>query len=359
MDQGKRGVHPKGRLRRPSKFTIAVFLSVIAVGVIIGFLDFERAWNTVKAGDLRWVGASLAASVGSYVLLSASFGWIFVRMGVPVPMGHMMLVGFTSSALNNLMPVPTIAGHGIRLTLLRDRGVSAGDTLAASAFHSFLSSFVLIALFPIGLLLLVANQELPDAARFPLVVLSTGALVLLIVMSWIIFHAALRRRMLDVIERILQRFIHGREVRRGIDDFDRTIENGINLLKRRRGSFAVAVALDLGDWIFTALTLGAAFLAFGAPVGPGVLLTGMVVGIVVGLSSLVPGGLGLQEASMAGVFTLLGVPFYLAVLVALLFRVTYHIVPFSVALLTYTRLMQRPFHMEEVRTSGREIMETD
>ena len=72
----------------------------------------------------------------------------------------------------------------------------------------------------------------------------------------------------------------------------------------------------------------------------GVLITGFAVGITVGVLSLVPGGLGVQELSMAGIYSLLGVPFAQAVLVASLFRVVYYFIPFVMSLSFYRRLLR-------------------
>ena len=55
---------------------------------------------------------------------------------------------------------------------------------------------------------------------------------------------------------------------------------------------------------------------------------------------MVPGGMGVQEGSMAGVYGLLGVPFEQAVLVSLVFRVVYSVIPFGVSLSLYYRALR-------------------
>ena len=68
---------------------------------------------------------------------------------------------------------------------------------------------------------------------------------------------------------------------------------------------------------------------------PGVVVTGFAVGVAAGVMSMVPGGLGVQEGSMAGAYHLLGVPLEQGVLVSFLFRLVYYMVPFGVSLLFY------------------------
>ena len=73
---------------------------------------------------------------------------------------------------------------------------------------------------------------------------------------------------------------------------------------------------------------------------PGVVVTGFAVGVAAGVMSMVPGGLGVQEGSMAGAYHLLGVPLEQGVLVSFLFRLVYYVVPFGVSLLFYRNVLR-------------------
>jgi hypothetical protein len=75
-------------------------------------------------------------------------------------------------------------------------------------------------------------------------------------------------------------------------------------------------------------------------VDPGVVVTGFAVGVAAGVMSMVPGGLGVQEGSMAGAYHLLGVPLEQAVLVSFLFRLVYYMTPFGVSLLFYRNVLR-------------------
>jgi len=72
-----------------------------------------------------------------------------------------------------------------------------------------------------------------------------------------------------------------------------------------------------------------------------VLLTGFTLGITAGAVSMVPGGLGIQDGSMAGLYALLGVPLQKAVLASILFRLVYYLVPYLVSLIFYGRLLRQ------------------
>jgi len=95
---------------------------------------------------------------------------------------------------------------------------------------------------------------------------------------------------------------------------------------------ALLLALTVVDWVSTVTALWFCFYALGNPIGIGTLLTGFSFGVTAGFISFVPGGLGVQEGSMAGIYALLNVPIRTAVLAAILFRVVYYFIPFLASL---------------------------
>ena len=62
---------------------------------------------------------------------------------------------------------------------------------------------------------------------------------------------------------------------------------------------------------------------------------------MVGALSFVPGGLGLVEGSLVGVFVAFGLEYEAALLAALLWRVLYHLLPAAIALLVLGPLLKR------------------
>jgi uncharacterized protein (TIRG00374 family) len=100
------------------------------------------------------------------------------------------------------------------------------------------------------------------------------------------------------------------------------------------------LGLVFTDWFSSMVALECCFEALGYRLSPGVLVTGFAIGVTAGLVSMVPGGLGVQDGSMAGIYHLLGVPLEHAVLAAVLFRVVYYFIPFGVSLASYWRLLR-------------------
>src|SRR5262249_22982255 len=86
------------------------------------------------------------------------------------------------------------------------------------------------------------------------------------------------------------------------------------------------------DWVLTLLILYTSFLTLRCPVRLSQVMVGFAVGMVAAFASLIPGGLGVMEGSMAAIFAGFGVPYESAVLAPLLFRIAYYVLPLLVSL---------------------------
>jgi uncharacterized protein (TIRG00374 family) len=132
-----------------------------------------------------------------------------------------------------------------------------------------------------------------------------------------------------------------RDIGPSLDEFDATMARGVDALRQRPSFLGLLVGSVAVDWASSAAALWFSFDALGEPLSLGVLLTGFAIGITAGVLSMIPGGLGVQEGSMAGIYALLGVPLQQAVLAAILFRVVYYMIPYVVSLGVYWHLLRR------------------
>jgi uncharacterized membrane protein YbhN (UPF0104 family) len=69
-------------------------------------------------------------------------------------------------------------------------------------------------------------------------------------------------------------------------------------------------------------------------------IAGFAIGMFFSIASLVPGGLGIMEGSMAAVFVGLGVQFEQAVVAILIFRAAYYGLPILATLVVAPRMMR-------------------
>ena len=85
--------------------------------------------------------------------------------------------------------------------------------------------------------------------------------------------------------------------------------------------------------MFTVAVLYTACRAVGADVSYGDAIIAFAVAIVVAVASFVPGGVGVLEVTLAGMFASVGIPAEQSVLAIFVFRVAFYVIPVLLALL--------------------------
>jgi uncharacterized protein (TIRG00374 family) len=231
------------------------------------------------------------------------------------------------------------AGYSVRFMLMNRQGISTEDVLSASILHYYLTSLVMIAMLPVGLIYLIFNAPISQTTSFILLTISILTILFAFFASSLIFQNSFRRRILLFLIKTIRRILH-RDIHEPLMQFDETMTRSILNMRKQPQTLIIIMILIVLDWATSAITLWFCFKALNTTVSPGDLITGFVIGIVAGLVSFIPGGLGVQEGSMAGIFSLLGVSFQTAVLSSVLFRVVYFMTPYAISLVFYWQLLR-------------------
>ena len=233
-----------------------------------------------------------------------------------------------------------LAGHSLRLLLMTRRGLATGDVMAPSLFHSYIESLVFFALIPMGLGYLLLTHPLSSGVALWLSV-GTGILGVAFAATAVVFFYGPVRSLALWLFGTVWRYVARRNIGPSLNDFEATLRSGLSALRDRPLALGIPVVLVLADRIARVAVVWVCFQALGSEVGLGVTATGFAVGVAAGVMSMVPGGLGVQEGSMAGTYHLLGVPLEEAVLASVLFRAVYYMAPFAVSLAFYRGVLRR------------------
>jgi uncharacterized protein (TIRG00374 family) len=264
---------------------------------------------------------------------------VFRAFGNRLNLKDLMEIGFVSNAVTYLMNVGGVTGVSLQFVLMKKRSLATEDILAPSLFQLYFSSLMLIALLPIGLFNILTSNTISGGAGLG-VGIAAGILTLFLIgASVLVFITSVRSAIFRGLSRLV-RFTIRRDISSSLNEFDQTMTRGVALIRQRPLVLALLLALTVVDWVSTVTALWFCFYALGNPIGIGTLLTGFSFGVTAGFISFVPGGLGVQEGSMAGIYALLNVPIRTAVLAAILFRVVYYFIPFLASLGFYRRLLQ-------------------
>ena len=319
------------------RITAAAVALLVLAGILLVVLDWQEVRDVLYRADWRWMPLALVITIVSYLCLSYSFASINQIFHIRMDRRNLLAVGFVSSAM--IAAVGGLAGHAVRLLLMNRRGLATGDALAPSLFHAYLESLVFFGLIPIGLGYLLFTHPLSPAAALWLSV-GTGILGLAFAATAVVFFYRPVRSFAIWLVRSVWRWVTRRDIGPSLGDFEATLTGGLAVLRDRPLALGFPAALVLLDRISRIALAWVCFQALGSDAGLGVIATGFSVGVVAGVMSMVPGGLGVQEGSMAGTYHLLGVPLEEAVLVSVLFRAVYYMTPFAVSLAFYRGMLR-------------------
>lgn len=315
--------------RVPRAISLWVF-GLVVLGLLIAMVEIPEGLRLVGRLRPSWAAAAVAGTVASYALLAVTFVMAARLFGVRAPYAALAWSGLVGATLNQLVPTGGVAGQWLRAVVLYRHGPPVPTLVASGLFHTWASIAGLFGLLPI--FAYISVNPPPGAAvddrLFPAIV---GLPFLLLAgLLWLTARPPIRRALLNRIAWLGR--LAKREVGPGLHAFEAAIQTGVARVHARPAKSAGLFLLLALDWVVVAGVLWALYRALGVAVDFEVLFTALLVGTVAGLVSLVPGGLGIQDASMAGVLAWLGVPVTESVVGVILFRLTYYVFPFLVAL---------------------------
>ena len=328
---------PRPRGERAVMLVVGVF---ILAAIVLIALDWNHVRQVLGESNLELAFIALLFTIISYFCLS--FGYVIVNRVFSIKIGWRELfeVGLVSTALNNVLAFMGAAGHSLRLILMSRRNVTSGGIMAASVFHSYLNNVIMFIFPVIGLTYVLLSHSVHGGTANAFAVLTVILVLTFIVATAMILIRPIRSWVLRVIN-VLWYLVTHRDIKPFIAELDKALTKGVTALRNNRLASIFLLVLMAAYWALAAAALWFCFSALGHAPGLGILLCGFGIGIIAGNLSLIPGGLGVQEASLAGVFALLGTSFTLAALASILFRIVYDFVPFLVSLLLYNGLIRR------------------
>jgi len=333
-------------LARRRILIVGVVIALLALSLLFGLSDLGKLKE--RAVEVRGTFVAIAAccALVSYAFIGACEGRLLAVLGHRVPSWTLFRATCVSVSANRSLRSGGATGFAVLAWILARFGVPTSAVLTATVGYSLISNALFAALFAalfvtgLALLALFPPQFEGDRAHVALVsyALAASAFVLLLLcvvaaFAWSRARRTWKQLVVAAVGRLGARAGRPEWGEHASAFLSRVGVAGRELLARRR-SGAVGAA-----WLFGAARIAASIVALwacvqaaGFDVAPSVLILGYTAGKMAGVLSFVPGGLGIIEGSMAGVFTAFGVPYEGALLVALVNRATYHLVPAALGL---------------------------
>jgi uncharacterized protein (TIRG00374 family) len=332
-----------GISRPRQRFLIVLVVVFVLVGGFTVLADWDEVRTVVDQADWTALIFALIFTVISYICVSLNFAVICRLLGIQMKVGELSEIGYVSTVLNHVVQSGGAAGYSVRYTFISRSGARNKDILAASIFQYYLTSLAMLSMLPVGFLYLLLNAQMKPGVSALISLVTLVLLILFTLATLFVFKSSTRGRLLGVTGRIV-RLITKRDVGDTLVTFDETMTRGVGALRRHPIGLLLIMVLVTVDWAASVVVLWFCFDALGPSVTVGALIAGFVIGVMAGVVSMLPAGIGVQDFSMAGVFALLGTSFEQAVLASVLWRGVYYLLPYVVSLGFYWHLVRRAKH---------------
>ena len=331
-------------MKRWIKIGILIF---IAVAVLVSVSDIRKMIRLSAKLDPYFLGLSFFAAFGSYLLIALSLKKVLELMDIRLPFLEIFSISWVSTSINYVLSTGGIGGFTARVYLLKKKGVSYSETIVISIIHTFIINVILMLFVLIGFSSLLTSKQM-GIYNF---IVSTFLIFIALYVTYLAFKSVVNREFRESwIDRIarwvnkLSSFFSKKEedlIAKGeLASFKGEFNQGMELMGLRKGELKAPVLYVFLDWIGCLLTLYFCFLAFHYFIRPEVLVVGFAVGLFASILSLVPGGLGVMEGSMAAIYYSLNVPLEEAIVTVILYRLVYYVFPFLTSLMLYRSLFK-------------------
>jgi glycosyltransferase 2 family protein len=321
-----------------------LILGILIMGALFAalLLAADRAVLVDIAQSLDWrsIIPALLLTAFSYFCIGYSFALISQTIGVRMKTRPLIEVGFISNILNNVFATGGIAGYSVRYFMMSAYGVSLKVVIAVSLLHFYFISVFMMGILPVSYGYLLHAGQVPAAVTGALGLLTAFIALMLILVTLVVFSPPARAALFALAQRCLSAVSH-RQEHPIMKQSNEVMTAAVHCLYANPRRLGAVIGLSFLQWAASVAVLYYCFRALGAAQPVMVVLTGFVIGLMIGVVSLVPGGFGVQEGSMAGVYAMLGVPFEQAVLVSILFRFIYYLGPYFISMTYYGSLLRQ------------------
>jgi uncharacterized protein (TIRG00374 family) len=315
----------------------ALVLGLAAFGAIFLFTDFRELWAVLANANLWLLTLPVLCMAASYLTMARSYQGIAIAAGCRVPLADMVKITFVANSMNYLVATGGLSGFAVRMYFFSRLGMTSQTAVIVSLAQTFLTNCTLLAFVLVGFAYVFASHTLQGSALVATTILLVLAVIAALFASLLLLHPRLRRRTLFWIAQsaywVMHRLLPNRApARTHIWRYQFNLNRGIAFLLSRKRAMLAPLLYIIADWFLTIMILHTSFLTVRYWIDFAQVIVGFSVGIVLSFASLIPGGLGVMEGSMAAVFSSMGVPFETAVVAVLIFRVVYYLLPLLISL---------------------------
>ena len=310
---------PKPDLPKVSlfRFLPLLLIGVAVVALILNLSEFNNILNVLRGMSVWLVVMAVVAQIGSHMSSGYLLKVIMSRGKLRITTGRGTLIALAAESIG-------LAGGLASSAALTYYWVSKGDDTSGEAvmagfLPALYNEVVLIIITIFGMVYLMFYHELSrnQIILYGIILIIIAAVIVLVFYG--LKHRENMKKIILVAAKNLNRLL---KRKRDLAAFGNKIDQFFIEMKRlgNRGWVKLGVGPAM-NVIFDMLTIYLFFYAAGYDIKPGVLIAGYGLSFLLGRGLFfIPGGAGVVEGGMVAIYTNLGVPIHVAVVVVLGYR---------------------------------------
>jgi uncharacterized protein (TIRG00374 family) len=301
------------------RWIVVLVLLGLAVHLIIPQLsDLQNSAKVLRTMRPWAVGLAIVSELLSYVALGFMMKRIVGLTGQVLTLNRAFAVTLASGSVG-LVAGGLVGIGGSSFRWLRDAGIRAEGALLAGWLPTLLNASTIAVFALIGMVELVIFQDL---SKWLWLAFSLSLTLLVAVAGAVFWGSGHRDKFKEKLCALQSWWARMRKKEPQPEKLMGTVDrlfDAFHILKTRGWkapvtAAALGVVLDMGAMFWL-------FIAAGRPVTPGKLLSGYALPLLLGKVAVIPGGIGLVEATMIALYRGFGVPGATASVVVLAYRV--------------------------------------
>jgi len=308
-------------------FTVLTFLALVGTAYALRDQVFETIRNLRGANP--WpILLLLPLALFNHYSQAKLYQSVFQILGERFRTRALVRLSLELNFVNNVFPSGGVSGFSYLSLRLRKEGVPAGKATLVQIMRFALLFMSFQVLLGIGLLLLAFGG---DASGFVMLVAGSLSTLLFIGTAAVIFIISSKQRInafFTTLTRGLNKLIHVVRPKHPetisidkVESIFTELHNNYRMLRSNLRKLLRPLGFALLSNIAEVTAIFSVFAAFGYFINPGAIIIAYAVANFAGIVSVLPGGIGIYEGLMTGVFAAAGVPPGISLPVVIAFRV--------------------------------------
>ncbi|MBN2322886.1 MAG: flippase-like domain-containing protein [Spirochaetes bacterium] len=327
-----------------------VFKYAVIVVIIFGLLITVSNYKELKRQLLSTAPVDFIVSVCLSFLVYIIEGlFLFIALRFfqeKIPIFTAIKCSFVINAIGYLVSFGGITQFTTQIHILDYIGVGARKSALIRILQVIFFGIFFDVILLITFIILLVDKEFSTALTIPVYVVTVVTILIIALFYCTVILPGFRETAVKAFVSVFTRFRKllskkkkpGEiEVNAFLDEFRR----GFSMVAKNPLLLMKLTAITLIDYTALMSVMYVSFRAVGYAINPWHLIMGVTIGLVIGTVSMIPGGFGALEGSLALIYAALGVSVDVVLSAALLYRMAFNVIPFLFSIPLYVGMKHK------------------